>query len=305
MKFFDLNKRLYQWLMLLILAFIWGASFILMKRGLETYSPMQVGSLRISFASLFLLPFLFKRLKKFKKKDIKSLMIVGFIGNLFPAFLFAEAQTQVSSSLAAMLNTLFPITALLIGTFFYGLKTEKNKILGTIIGLAGAVGLVLGDSADLSGSNNLYSLYIILAILFYAVSLNEIKYKLPDLDGITITIFSFAMIGPFAGGYLFFTDFSTAVSDPEALKNLFYIILLALGGSAVAVTFFYHLTDYVDVVFASLITYLIPIFAIFWGLFDGEKVTLLQFTFMGIIFFGVYLVNSNKKKQSLISDTKK
>ncbi len=291
--------------MLIFISFIWGASFILMKRGLNAFTPMQVGTLRIFFASLFLIPFLIKRLKKFKKKDLQSLLIVGFIGNLFPALLFAKAQTQVSSSLAAMLNTLFPIIALIIGSLFYGLKTERNKILGTLIGLIGAVGLVLGENFDFSGTNNLFSLYIILAIVFYAISLNQLKYKLPDLDGITITIFSFSIIGPFAGISLFFTDFTPALSNPDALNSLFYIILLALGGSAIAVTLFYHLTDYVGVVFASLITYIIPVFAIFWGLFDGEKITLLQFVFMGVIFIGVYLVNSTKKKQSSISDTEK
>ena len=297
MKFLNLNNRPSQWIMLIFVSFIWGASFILMKKGLESFSSMQVGTLRIFFASLFLIPFLFKRLKKFKKKDLKSLLIIGFIGNLFPALLFAKAQTQVSSSLAAMLNTLFPIIALIIGSIFYGLKTERNKIFGTLIGLIGALGLVLGDSLDFSGENNLYSLYIILAILFYAISLNEIKYKLPDLDGITITIFSFSIIGPFAGISLFFTDFTPVFSNPDALQSLFYIALLAIGGSAVAVTLFYHLTDFVGVVFASLITYIIPVFAIFWGLFDGEKVTFLQFVFMGIIFFGVWLVNSNNKKR--------
>ncbi len=296
MKFLNLNNRSSQWILLIFVSFIWGASFILMKRGLESFSPVQVGSLRIFFASLFLIPFLFKRLKKFKKKDLKSLLIVAFIGNLFPALLFAKAQTQVSSSMAAMLNTLFPIIALITGSLFYGLKTERHKILGTLIGFAGAVGLVLGDNLNFSGENNFYSLYILAAIIFYAVSLNEIKYKLTDLDGITITIFSFAIIGPFAGISFLFTDFKSAFSAPGALQGLFYIALLALGGSAIAVTLFYHLTDYVGVVFASLITYIIPVFAIFWGLFDGEKISFLQFVFMGIIFFGVWLVNSNNKK---------
>ncbi len=296
MKFLNLNNRPSQWIMLIFVSFIWGASFILMKKSLESFTAMQVGTLRIFFASLFLIPFLFKRLKKFKKKDLKSLLTVGFIGNLFPALLFAKAQTQVSSSLAAMLNTLFPIIALIVGSLFYGLKTERNKILGTLIGLIGAVGLVSGDNLNFGGADNSFSLYIILAIIFYAFSLNEIKYKLVDLDGITITIFSFAIIGPVAGISLFFTDFSPVFSDPNALQNLFYVALLAFGGSAVAVTFFYHLTDYVGVVFASLTTYIIPIFAIFWGLFDGEKITLMQFMFMGIIFLGVYLVNLSNKK---------
>ncbi len=297
MRLINLNKKPAQWVMLIFVSFIWGASFILMKKALVSFSPVQVGSLRIFIAFLILLPFIFKRLKKLKKKDIKSLLIVGFIGNFFPAILFALAQTRVNSSLAAMLNTTFPITALIIGVLFYNLKPQKNKILGTIIGLIGAAGLVSGDSLDFSGENNLYSLFIILAVIFYAVSLNEIKSKLKELDGISITLFAFLFTGPFAGlYYFFFTDVPPVFSSQEALTGFLYVILLAAGSSAAAVSLFYLLTDYVDIVFASLITYIIPVFAIFWGLFDGEKISFPQILFMGIIFLGVWMVNRNGNK---------
>ena len=296
MKFFDLNKKQWQWVLLIFVSFVWGASFILMKKGLESFSAMQVGAIRIFIASMVLLPLLIGRLKKFKRKDIKSLLIVGFIGNLIPAFLFAKAQTEVSSSLAGMLNTAFPIVALIIGTILYGTKTPHHKIIGIIIGLIGSVGIVIGDNMDFSGQHNSYALYIFLAIIFYAISLNEMKYKLPELDGISITVFAFTAIGPFAGAYLIFSDFSQALASPDHIENLLYIALLGIGGSALAVTLFYILVDYVDVIFASLITYIIPIFAIFWGLSDGESLSITQVLFMIVIFSGVFLVNMNNKK---------
>ena len=266
-----------------------------MKRGLESYSPMQLGTLRIFFAFLFLLPLLFKRLKKFTKKQIKPLLIVAFIGNLLPATLFALAQTEVSSSMAGMLNTMFPIIALILSALFYGAKTEKHRILGITIGLLGTIGIVLSGDSDFAGDNR-YSLYILLAVIFYAISINEIKYKLPDLDGVTITVFAFMVIGPFSGIYLLFSDFSAALATPDYLENLVYIILLALGGSAISVTLFYLLMDYVDVVFASLTTYIIPLFAMVWGVFDGETITIVQVLFMLVIFVGIFLVNKKKKK---------
>ncbi|MCD4795528.1 MAG: DMT family transporter [Bacteroidales bacterium] len=302
MKFFDLNKKLWQWVLLIFVSFVWGLSFILMKRGLESYNEIQVGSFRIFFASIFLLPFLFKRLKKFKRKDLKYILIIGFIGNLFPAILFAKAQTEVNSSLAGMLNTSFPIIVLIIGSLFFGLKAKRHEIVGILLGLLGSVGIVLAGTSNLSGSNNLYALFILLAVIFYSISINVIKYKLPDLDGISITIFSFVIIGPVAGLFLFFTDFGPALATPDYLENLFYIALLALGGSAVSVTLFYLLMDYVDVIFASLSTYIIPLFAILWGLLDGETISLIQILFLGVIFMGVFLVNknikNNKKKKS-------
>ncbi len=266
-----------------------------MKRGLESYSAMQLGTMRIFFAFLFLLPLLFKRLKKFTKKQIKPLLIVAFIGNLLPATLFALAQTEVSSSMAGMLNTMFPIIALIIGALFYGAKTEKHRILGITIGLIGTIGIVLSGDSDFAGDNR-YSLYIFLAVVFYAVSINEIKYKLAELDGVTITVFAFMIIGPFSGIYLLFSDFSAALATPDYLENLVYIILLALGGSAISVTLFYLLMDYVDVVFASLTTYIIPLFAMVWGVFDGETITIVQVLFMLVIFVGIFLVNKKKKK---------
>ncbi len=297
MKFFDLNKKLWQWALLIFVSFVWGLSFILMKRGLESYNEMQVGSLRIFFASIFLLPLLFKRLKKFKRKDLKYILIIGFIGNLFPAILFAKAQTEVNSSLAGMLNTSFPIVALIIGSLFFGLKAKRHRIAGIILGLIGSVGIVIAGASDLLDSNNLYALFVLLAVILYAISINIIKYKLPDLDGISITVFSFVIIGPVAGLSLFFTDFGPALTTPDYLENLFYIALLALGGSAVAVSLFYLLMDYVDVIFASITTYIIPIFAILWGLLDGETISLIQILFLGVIFLGVFLVNNNNKKK--------
>ncbi|MCF6365938.1 MAG: DMT family transporter [Bacteroidales bacterium] len=297
MKFFNLHKRFWQWALLLFVSFIWGASFILMKRSLESFSSIQVGTLRIFFAFLFLLPLFIKRFKKFPKKHIKSLLIVAFIGNLLPAILFALAQTEISSSLSGMLNTMFPIIALIIGALFYGIKTEKHRILGIVIGLLGTIGIVLSGDSDFTGNNN-YSLYIFLAVVFYAFSINEIKYNLAEIDGVSITVFAFMIIGPVSGVYLLFSDFSSATATPDYLENLGYIVLLALGGSAVSVTLFYLLMDYVDVVFASLTTYIIPVFAIFWGIFDGEVITIVQMLFMFLIFAGIFLVNKKKQKIS-------
>ena len=160
MKFFDLHKRLWQWVLLLFVSFVWGASFILMKRGLESYSPLQLGTLRIFFAFLFLLPLFFKRIKKFKKKQIKPLLIVAIIGNFFPAILFALAQTKVSSSMAGMLNTMFPLIALIIGTIFYGVKTEKHRIFGIFVGLLGTIGIIFSNGVSISNNSILFSGFI-------------------------------------------------------------------------------------------------------------------------------------------------
>lgn len=164
MKITILNKKFWQWFVLILLSLIWGSSFILMKRGLESYTDMQVGSMRIFFSFIFLLPLSIFRFKKIKKHHLKSLIIVGFIGNFFPALLFAIAQTQISSSLAGMLNSSFPLFALIIGGMIYKTKTPKSKIIGTIVGMFGVVGLIFGNIEGISNGNNWLVGLILIAI---------------------------------------------------------------------------------------------------------------------------------------------
>ena len=113
------NPSYKNYLILLLLALIWGSSFILMKRGLEVYSDMQVAALRLFIAFLSLSPFLYSALNKLKKKHIFPLMIAGFVGNGIPAFLFTKAQTTLESSFVGILNSLTPIFTLILGIYFF------------------------------------------------------------------------------------------------------------------------------------------------------------------------------------------
>ncbi len=289
--FMNLNKKFWQWALLIALAFTWGASFILIKKGLESYTYSQVGALRIFIAFIFLIPFIIKNLKKITRKNIKSLIIVAFIGNGIPAFLFAKAQTQVSSSLAGMLNTLVPLFTLIIGFLLYKSSAKLVNIIGIFIGLIGAIGILFKPATSFFAQNNWYVLFIVVATAFYGLNVNEIKYKLKELDGTAIAALAFLLIGPFAGIYLIFSDYSYALSTENYMINLGYIVLLALFSSVIAVIAFNILIKYVTTIFAASVTYFIPVFAIFWGIFDGETVTLYQIFWISIILLGVYFVN--------------
>lgn len=290
----DLTKKSWQWLVLIFLSFIWGTSFILMKRGLESYTSHQVAAFRLLFSFLIFSPVFITRLRKINRNNLKSLLIVGFIGNGIPAFLFTKAQTQIDSSIAGILNSLTPLFTLLIGLIFYQSRVMLINIIGILLGLLGAVGLIYRGSSDILNNTNWYALYAILATLCYGISVNEIKHKLHDLDGLTIACLGFFFIGPFAGFSLLFTDFSYALSTPDYLENLGYIALLALFSSAIAITIFNILIKFTTAIFAASVTYIIPIFAIFWGVFDGEKISLDQFLWVAIILVGIYLVNKKK-----------
>ncbi len=287
----DLSNKAWQWFTLILLALIWGSSFIFMKRGLESFTDAQVAAFRVFISFLFFLPLAYKRRKYLKKKNLKSLLLVGFIGNGIPAFLFTKAQTQVSSSLAGMLNTLVPLFALIVGYIFYKVQVKKLNVLGVFIGLIGAVGLIVMSSEGVFSASAYYSLYIVLATICYSISVNEIKEKLAELDGVSIMSFAFMFIGPWAGIYLLFSDYTYTLSTPDYIHNFTYVFFLALLSSVIANIIFNYLIKHTTALFATSVTYLIPAVAILLGALDGESIRFGQLLFIVVILAGVSLVN--------------
>ena len=285
-----LEKKHWQWIALFVLALIWGSSFILMKKGLSSFSDYQVASIRIFASFMFFSPFFLKNLKLINRKNIKSLLIVGFLGSAIPAFLFTKAQTVINSSLAGMLNSLTPMFTLVIGWLFYKSEITIRKVTGILLGLTGAGGLIYKGS-DIFNSIDFHSLLIVLATICYGITANEIKANLKEMDGAKITMLGFFFTGPFAGAYLLFTKFPDAAVDKNVYVNLGYILILALFGTVLALILFNNLIKHTPILFSVSVTYLIPIIAIMWGVVDGEIITLLHLLWMGIILLGVFLIN--------------
>jgi drug/metabolite transporter (DMT)-like permease len=294
----DLKNKGWQWLTLLFLSFIWGSSFILMKKGLRSYSHDQVAALRIFISFLAFLPFGIKNLKKVTRDNIYSLLIVGFIGSAIPAFLFTKAQTQVDSSLAGILNSITPLFTLIIGLLFYKSTAKLINAIGVFLGLTGALGLITysTNGGNILDSINYYGLFIVVATICYGINVNQVKYKIKGLSGLELTSMAFMFAGPFAGIYLLFTDFSFTFTTNDYVLNLAYIAILAVIGTVLALVIFNTLIQHTSALFGASVTYFIPVFAIMWGLFDDEKLSLIQFLWIGLIFTGVYLVNKRSKK---------
>ena len=285
-----MEKLIKNYAVLILLAIIWGSSFILMKRGLDVYSYTQVAALRLFIAFLSLTPFLLRAVKLVQKKHIIPIVVMALFGNGIPAFLFTKAQTQLDSSLVGILNSLVPLFTLLLGVYFFRTKPTTTNIAGIIIGLFGAVFLTystMGGGVEI----NDYVFLVILATVMYAISINVIKKYLQDLDALSISSLAFLVIGPFSAIYIFNTDFISLTSTNKGFEALLYIVLLAVVGTSLAVVIFNQLISRSSAIFASSVTYLIPIVAIFWGIFDGEKVTLIHLLSVVIILSGVYLVN--------------
>lgn len=282
--------------LLIILSLIWGTSFILIKQGLKVFAPDVVGALRVTAASLFLLPLALPRLRQLKQGDHFKLLMSGLMGIFFPAFLFAWAQTQLNSSLAGILNTLSPLWTMIIGALFFTQRFRGAAIVGILISFTGTILLALSRSGNAITGFNLYALLIVAACALYGANLNWVKFKIHDLGSLTITSVSLLFIGPLAAVYLFvFTDFTTVLTtEPGAWKAFGFIALLALMSTAIANLLFVKLLGISTPLFASSVTYIMPIVAVMWGVIDGEKLVVGHFIGMAAILGGVYLANRKK-----------
>ncbi len=283
--------------LLIILAIIWGSSFILMKQALPYFSAVQVGTLRIFIAFLVLLPFAIKHVLKVDRKHWWSIILMGVTGSGIPSILFATAQTKLSSSLAGVLNSLTPIFTLLIAFLFFAQKFTAKQIIGVALGLLGAIGLILIKTDGTFEINYFYGLLILIATLCYGISVNINKMKLQDVHPIAISSLAFASMGPFMGVYLFTqTNFTEIVlSTPEHIRSFIYIAILAIFGSSISLILFTKLVQLTNAVYASTVTYLIPIVALIWGVSTGESLGWIHLFGISAILGGVYIANKKEK----------
>jgi drug/metabolite transporter (DMT)-like permease len=290
------SSNLQNWALLIILSLIWGSSFILIKRGLEVFSPGEVGAYRIVAAATFLLPLSLPRLKKLNKKQVENLIIIGLLGSFIPAFLFPTAQTRLSSSLTGVLNALTPLFVVIIGALFFSSKITRRNALGLVIAFIGVLILITlkeGSGLDSFTGINAYALFVILACLCYGFNLHLIKTRFDSLKSIEITALSLLMVLPLALIYLLAgTQFSYKLSTYEgAWQALGFVTLLGVMGTALALILFNVMVKKSSPIFASSVTYLIPVVAIFWGVLDGEVLLFGHYIGIVAVIAGVWVGN--------------
>ncbi|MDA8547600.1 DMT family transporter [Flavobacteriaceae bacterium] len=284
-----------KWGTLVILSLIWGSSYILIKKGLTGLTPIQLGSLRVIVTTIIIAPIGYQKIKHIPRQKMKWVALSAFVGSFFPAYLFAFAETEISSSITAVMVSLTPLFTLLISVFVFGEELLKKQVFGVLIGFTGIIVLINNELFS-SSFNILYIMFIVLAAFCYAINANVLKYKLSNIPALGIVFMSFLFMFIPAFIILCFSDFpfSDFASDPLIIESIIYIVILALFGTAIAKVLYIKLLAISTPVFSVSTTYLMPVVAIFWGLLDGEEFKLTQFTGTAIILLGVYLVTKKK-----------
>ena len=295
-KFSGMDKKVNHWLLFGILSLIWGSSFILMKEGLTQLSPYQVASIRMLFAGLVLLPFAFRALKKIPKEKMGLVLISGIIGNFIPAYLFCIAETKIDSALAGILNSLTPLFTILVGLFFFKLPSNNKKMVGVLVGFIGLC-LLIASGKNIGFENLSYAALVLVATFFYGLNVNMVGKFLQNIRALDIASVAFAFLILPSLIFLYSTGyFNINFKDPAVINATLSSICLGVIGTSISSILFYMLIKRSSIVFASMVTYGIPIVAVAWGLYFGETISLLQVGSLLIILAGVYIVNKPQQQ---------
>jgi drug/metabolite transporter (DMT)-like permease len=288
--------KLNKWFYLAALSFIWGSSFILIKKGLVGLTAIELGSIRIIISAFVLVPFTFKRLKEITFKQWKWIIISAFVGSFFPAFLFAFAEQEIDSSVASILNSIVPLNTIIIGLVLFGIKSTKRQIIGVLLGFFGAYQLIISGINLNPDQNYFYSGLVIICSFLYAFNVNIIKKYLQELSAVAIATGHFIVILIPSVIVLLISDFNfEKLQNPQTQTSLFYVTLLAIFGTTLAKILFNKLINISSAVFASSVTYSMLIVSIFWGVMDGENFSINQLFATIIIVIGILLTNKKSK----------
>jgi drug/metabolite transporter (DMT)-like permease len=294
-----------KYVYLILLSLIWGSSFILIKKGLGfdngtfVLQPLQLGALRTILSGVILILIGWNSFKKTPRSYWKWLFLSGLLGTFFPAFLFAYAQTEIDSAISAILNSTVPLITLLMGAAIFGIAFTRNQLLGVIIGLIGAIGLVAAGMDTNPDQNYWYAGLVFIACTCYASNVNIIKRYLQEVKPLAIATGNFVFIVPLAVVVFFSADGAQLeVTSEPVLRSLGYIVVLCIFGTVAAKIMFNRLVQITSPVFASSVTYLMPVVGLTWGVLDGEVFSMGQAVATVVIIFAVILVTRQKKPAS-------
>ena len=286
-----MDNKFINWAIFCILSIVWGSSFILMKEGLTVLSAYQVASLRMLFSGLVLLPFAFRAFKKIPKEKMGIVFLSGFLGNFIPAYLFCIAETNIDSSLAGILNSLTPLFTIVVGLSFFKTTINKQKMIGVVIGFIGLC-LLFAAGKNISFQNLSFASLVLVATFFYGLNVNVVGKFLKNIRSIDIVSVAFAFLIIPSAFILYLTGyFSMPFNNLGFQQASLAGIVLGVVGTSIASILFYMLIKRSTIIFASMVTYGIPVIAVAWGLYYGESISILQIGSLFIILAGVYIVN--------------
>jgi drug/metabolite transporter (DMT)-like permease len=290
------------YILLGLLSLIWGGSFFFIKILLESFGPWAITFIRCFFGVVTLLAIIVIKREKIQLKALpwKALIIVGLLNSAVPWTLIAFSETRISSSLAAVLNASTPLWTLIIGILFFRLSATIYQFIGLVVGFGGIIILVDIDLKNFHMSDSLAFGAMILVTLCYGLSSQLSKRHFQAISSYQVALLTLFVGTITTGSFALFKE--TPVWS-NLLEPSVFLAFVGLGslGSGIAYILFFTLIKKGSAEFASLVTYLVPPFAIFWGfIFLNENLYLSLFIGLLFILFGVFISGKRKKAKAII-----
>ncbi len=283
-----------NWVMLIFLSFLWGGSFFLIEVALKNFHVFQIVFFRVFFASIFIYVYLL-----YKKINIPltlslwgSFFIMGLLNNVIPFSFFTYAQTEISSSLASILNATTPIfTAIVAHMFTKDEKMDFSKVIGLILGWIGIIILLLPKVDYSFKSAQIFGLVAALSYAFAAVYGKRFK-KLNPLVVAFGMLFCSSII-------LFILNFNDILMVKFVVNgSSAAVILLALFSTSLAYIIYFKILASSGATNLALVTFLIPITAITLGVFVlDESLSTNALIGMIIIFISLLVIDGRIVKK--------
>lgn len=271
---------------LFLLAALWGGSFVLLRVASPVFGPILLVELRVFTGLVVMFPFLFIYQHHHELfKHWRTIALISLINMCIPFCLLAFSSLSLGAGLISILNATVPFFAALTGFLAFAQKFSYAAMSGLLIGFMGVVTLVLSGDASLTINGNLLAfLTALLAASLYGLSTNIINQRLMGVSGLAITVGSLFFSTLFLLPFIF-------TQIPEQTPNgsiWFSVLALGVFCTGLAYILFYRLIMKIGVQQTVTVTYLVPVFSIFYGMvFLGETLTFVMILGCVLVLSGV------------------
>lgn len=283
MKAFDIGE-------LVLLAALWGASFLFMRLGAHEFGAIALAAMRVGLASVVLMPLLASRGQLAElRRHWKGLLLVGALNSAIPFALFSFAALSITAGLSSIVNATTPLWTALVAFVWLRQGLTKLRVLGLVIGFAG-VAFLAWDKASFKPGADHAGLWAVLACagatLCYGLAANATKRTLAGVAPLVVATGSqlaATLMLALPAAWLW------PAAQPSAVA-WGAVLALATLCTALAYVLYFRLMSRVGPTNAVSVTFLIPLFAILWGaLFLGEAVTAQMVAGGAIVLVGIAL----------------
>lgn len=292
--------RLSDFLELLLLAAVWGASFIFMRVAAPEFGPVPLIGIRVTFAALVLLPvFVMRKPLRLLWQNKRHMLFIGIFNSALPFSLFAYSTLYLSAGFAAVINATVSILGAIIAYVWLKESLSIVRVVGLLVGFAGVVALVI-SAGTFDNQSTTQALAAGLSASFcYGLSANYTKLYMTGVDSLTLSLASLIaasiVIFPFAI-YLW-------PEQPPSLASWANALILASVCTGGAYIMYFRLIANVGTSRAVSVALLIPLFGMFWGVVLLHEVVTLNMVLAAItIIFGTSLASGVLKPKALFAN---